>query len=211
MIITQENRFSLPKRQSSMSTTATRERKGHEKRYKIVPSQFGDIAVVWQGPQKNSKVIRILLPVPETNMKQPIRQVYLHARQQSTPLIKELCRNISMFLSGKMVVFGLDYLDLLLLYEFQRRVLLTERKVPYGRVTTYGRLAEKIGAPRAARAVGTALARNPFPLVIPCHRTIRSDGSLGGYGGGIELKRVLLELEGVKFDRKGRVLMVNLW
>jgi methylated-DNA-[protein]-cysteine S-methyltransferase len=74
-----------------------------------------------------------------------------------------------------------------------------------GKVMSYGDLARKILAPGAQRAVGTALGRNPFPLIIPCHRVIRSDGSLGGFGGGLALKLELLQLEGVEFDEKGRV------
>jgi methylated-DNA-[protein]-cysteine S-methyltransferase len=63
--------------------------------------------------------------------------------------------------------------------------------------------------PRAARAVGTALATNPFPIVIPCHRVIRSDGTLGGYGGGLEMKRKLLEMEGVAFHDADHVATGN--
>jgi methylated-DNA-[protein]-cysteine S-methyltransferase len=84
-------------------------------------------------------------------------------------------------------------------------VLQREFRIPRGRVMSYGGLAGRIGHPRAARAVGTALARNPFPLIIPCHRTIQADGTLGGFGGGLKMKRALLEMEGVAFDRAGRV------
>jgi methylated-DNA-[protein]-cysteine S-methyltransferase len=79
---------------------------------------------------------------------------------------------------------------------FQRKVLLAERRVPYGRTITYGALAAKVGRPRAARAVGQALAHNPVPLVVPCHRVIAAGGGLGGFGGGLALKRRLLALEG---------------
>jgi methylated-DNA-[protein]-cysteine S-methyltransferase len=89
---------------------------------------------------------------------------------------------------------------------FQRSVILAEFGVPRGHVTTYGRLARHLGAPRASRAAGRALATNPFPIVIPCHRAVRSDGSLGGYQGGVEMKARLLEMEGVQVER-GRVLM----
>ena len=77
--------------------------------------------------------------------------------------------------------------------------------MPRGRVVTYGALAGKVNAPRAARAVGTAMARNPFPLVFPCHRVVRSLGDPGNFGGGAELKRRLLALEGVGFDERGRI------
>ena len=88
---------------------------------------------------------------------------------------------------------------------FQRQVLLAESGIPRGWVSTYGRIANHIGVPKGARAVGNALARNPFPLIIPCHRAVRADGSLGGFQGGPEMKRALLEMEGVEFLPTGRV------
>lgn len=109
------------------------------------------------------------------------------------------------FLAGEEVVFPLDTLDFSGITPFQEKVLRMEHRVPYGRVTTYGRLAEQTGNPGAARAVGNMLARNPFPLIIPCHRAIRSDGSVGGFQGGADLKRRLLEQEGIVFDKTGRI------
>jgi methylated-DNA-[protein]-cysteine S-methyltransferase len=73
-------------------------------------------------------------------------------------------------------------------------------------VSTYQRIAKYLGNAKGARAVGSALAGNPFPIIIPCHRAIRSDGTLGGYQGGLEMKRRLLEMEGVMFDALGRVV-----
>lgn len=86
---------------------------------------------------------------------------------------------------------------------FQRRVLEQLRRIPRGQVRTYRDIAREIGHPGATRAVGTACARNPVPLVIPCHRVVRSDGGLGGYSlrGGVALKRRLLEQEGVDVSR----------
>jgi methylated-DNA-[protein]-cysteine S-methyltransferase len=82
--------------------------------------------------------------------------------------------------------------------DFQRKVLATLRKrVGPGKTISYGELAEVVGHPGAARAVGTAMARNPVPIVVPCHRVLASGGGLGGYGGGLDMKRGLLELEGV--------------
>jgi len=80
---------------------------------------------------------------------------------------------------------------------FQRKALLALARVQYGRTISYGELAAEAGNPRAARAAGTACARNPIAIVIPCHRVIAGDGSLGGYGGGEDQKRLLLKLEGV--------------
>lgn len=91
-------------------------------------------------------------------------------------------------------------LDLSALTPFQRQVLAVTSRIPFGQVRSYQRVAEKIGRPRASRPVGQALGRNPIPIVIPCHRVIASDASLGGYCGssGLELKRWLLRHEGVR-------------
>jgi len=79
---------------------------------------------------------------------------------------------------------------------FYRRVLRATALVPFGEVITYGDAARQAGNPRAFRAAGTALGSNPIPIVVPCHRVIRSGGDIGNYGGGPEMKRFLLELEG---------------
>lgn len=79
---------------------------------------------------------------------------------------------------------------------FQRRVWLALRTIPVGSTVSYGDLARRIGAPRAVRAVGAANGANPVPLVLPCHRVIASDGTLGGYGGGLPMKTWLLRHEG---------------
>lgn len=78
---------------------------------------------------------------------------------------------------------------------FYREVWRELERIPYGRTISYGELARRLGKPGAARAVGTANGRNPLPIVIPCHRVIGRDGSLTGYGGGLHIKRALLELE----------------
>ncbi len=81
--------------------------------------------------------------------------------------------------------------------EFDRRVWDAAREIQYGTVRSYGWIAARIGQPGAARAVGQALGRNPIPLIVPCHRVIRSDGTLGGFGCGVDWKRRLLVLEGI--------------
>ena len=79
--------------------------------------------------------------------------------------------------------------------DFQRRVWLALAEIPYGQTESYGQLAERVGNPKACRAVGLANGRNPIPLVLPCHRVIGSNGSLTGYGGGLDLKQRLLDHE----------------
>ena len=79
--------------------------------------------------------------------------------------------------------------------EFQKRVWKALLTIPYGETMSYGELAKKIGEPKAVRAVGAANGQNPIPIIVPCHRVIGSDGSLTGFGGGLENKKKLLELE----------------
>ncbi len=87
---------------------------------------------------------------------------------------------------------------------FEQAVLAVVQRVPRGRVTTYQALAYAVGVPQAARAVGNALHKNPCAPAVPCHRVVKSDGALGGYGGGLPKKIVLLSREGVQV-RAGRV------
>jgi len=88
--------------------------------------------------------------------------------------------------------------------DFEKMVWLALREIPYGETRTYKWLAEKIGRPAAFRAVGQALSRNPLPIFLPCHRVIESDGSLGGYSGGTDIKRRLLDMEYyVRLEKKG--------
>jgi methylated-DNA-[protein]-cysteine S-methyltransferase len=105
-------------------------------------------------------------------------------------------RQLDEYFAGKRRRFELD-LDWSMSRGFRRDVLsdLLEH-VPYGEVITYGELAERANNPRAVRAVGSAMATNPLPIVVPCHRVLRTGGGLGNYGGGVEMKRWLLTMEG---------------
>lgn len=80
---------------------------------------------------------------------------------------------------------------------FQLQVWSTLRKIPFGKAVSYGEEARMLGKPKAARAVGSANGRNPIPIIVPCHRVVAGDGSLGGYSAGLPMKRKLLALEGV--------------
>jgi len=104
-------------------------------------------------------------------------------------------RQLDEYFAGKRRDFELT-VDLRPAREFGRAVLEQLGRVPYGELTTYGALAARAGRPRAARAVGTVMNRNPVPIVLPCHRVVGSSGSLVGYAGGLDRKRLLLELEG---------------
>jgi methylated-DNA-[protein]-cysteine S-methyltransferase len=87
--------------------------------------------------------------------------------------------------------------------DFQKRVWKEIYKIPYGRLTAYGLIAKDIGKPNASRAVGNAVGQNPLTLVIPCHRVVWNNGGIGGFGGGLEMKRYLLKLEGVLPSAEG--------
>ncbi len=101
-------------------------------------------------------------------------------------------------------------LDLSRFTPFERAVMQKAREIPPGKVTTYATLARLAGYPRAARAVGNVMAKNPFPIVVPCHRVVRSDLRLGGYAYGSEVKRSLLLAEGVAFAGE-RVAEASVW
>jgi len=104
-------------------------------------------------------------------------------------------RELEEYFEGKRRRFDLK-VDRRLIHGIAREVLAATSRVPFGRVTTYGELAGRIGHPKAARAVGNALGSNPIPIVIPCHRVLRAGGALGGYAGGLDRKTRLLALEG---------------
>jgi len=104
-------------------------------------------------------------------------------------------RELEEYFAGRRREFDLA-LDWTLIAPFGRRVLRKTAAIPYGGHLSYGEIAAEAGSPRGARAAGNALGSNPIPIVIPCHRVLRSGGALGGYGGGLDRKRFLLELEG---------------
>lgn len=110
--------------------------------------------------------------------------------------LDDVRRQLDEYFAGRRRAFDLP-LDRRLSHGYRRRVLDTlAAEVGYGQIATYKELAERTGNPRASRAVGTAMATNPIPIVVPCHRVLRTGGALGGYGGGLDTKAWLLQLEG---------------
>ncbi len=109
--------------------------------------------------------------------------------------LDEIRRQLDEYFAGSRRRFELET-DISRLTPFNQKVLHRLARVPYGEVTTYGDLASQAGRPRAARAVGSVMNRNPLPIVLPCHRVIGSTGRLVGYAGGLERKEKLLQLEG---------------
>ena len=132
-------------------------------------------------------------PEPEREAEHLARTFGVRVLRATRP-VDPVRRELDEYFEGSRHEFDLR-LDLRGRSEFSRAVLDQLSRVPYGEVTTYGSLAARSGRPRAARAVGTIMNRNPIPIVLPCHRVVGSTGSLVGYGGGLERKRRLLDLE----------------
>lgn len=128
-------------------------------------------------------------------------EAYLEGRYPHVPVIRdadaleEVEEEMEEYFGGDLEQFTVA-VDLSDLGDFQRAVLDETARIPFGEVIPYGELARRIDRPGAARAVGNALGANPVAIVVPCHRIVASDGSLGGYTGGVQCKRRLLEVEG---------------
>lgn len=123
-------------------------------------------------------------------------------------LVAQARAELGEYLAGERTFFSVP-VDLSAVPPFQRDVLERARAIPFGEVRSYAWIARRIGRPRAARAVGTALARNPVPLIVPCHRVLRSDGSRGGYLFGLAVKDRLLALERARSTRRTRARAVG--
>ena len=169
------------------------------------PSPFDTFTIVWKEFGSDLQVQRIFLSDSEQNSESKARKSFKPIKTQSNSSIALLSEKIQRFFKGEKVEFNLDLLDFDTCLEIQRRVLLAEYDIPRGWISTYKRIANKSGIPNGARAVGNALARNPFPIIIPCHRAIKTNGDLGGFQGGIKMKRALLEMEGIEFSERGKV------
>ncbi|MFD9812310.1 methylated-DNA--[protein]-cysteine S-methyltransferase [Streptomyces sp. NPDC059080] len=126
-----------------------------------------------------------------------LKGIFGTAPRAEIPHLAVAVAELTAYFSGELTAFTVP-LDWSLTSGFHARVLHTlDAGVPYGSVVGYQDLADRVGEPGAARAVGAAMGANPLPVVVPCHRVVASDGGIGGFGGGLEAKRVLLALEGV--------------
>ena len=155
-----------------------------------------DTCLGWMGIVSSSNGLRQVI-LPQKSKEAVLCQVVdcdRLAEEQAPALFGDLPHRLRRYLEGEPVGFP-DKLDLVGASCFQQNVWQIVRTIPYGETRSYGWVANELGLPRAARGVGQAMARNPLPIVIPCHRVISSSGSLGGYGGGVEIKELLLRLE----------------
>jgi len=161
-------------------------------------TSFGICGVAWT----HAGIIALCLPeASEKQMEMRLKKITSNSKS-STALpswIKELIRKVKAHMDGRSQNFSDMPLDLNRISDFQHLVYLAAQKIPSGKIVTYSDLAKDIGKPKAARAVGNALAQNPILLIIPCHRIIASSGKLGGFSayGGLRTKKALLTCEGV--------------
>jgi methylated-DNA-[protein]-cysteine S-methyltransferase len=114
---------------------------------------------------------------------------------ESAKRLDPVRKQLDEYFAGKRKDFDVQ-LDWQLSQGFALRVLKATARIPYGKVSTYQQMAEKAGNVRATRAAGSALGRNAIPIIVPCHRVLRTGGGLGGYGGGMPMKEALLKMEG---------------
>jgi methylated-DNA-[protein]-cysteine S-methyltransferase len=155
-------------------------------RYDVVDSPVGDLFVA----STERGLCRISYTVEGQD--EAVARVF-GARVLRMPL-DEVRRELDEYFEGRRREFDVS-IDLRVA-PFHEAVLAELARVPYGQTDTYGHLAALVGRPKAARAVGTVMNRNPIPIVLPCHRIVGANGSLTGYGGGLPAKKLLLELEG---------------
>jgi methylated-DNA-[protein]-cysteine S-methyltransferase len=158
--------------------------------YTVINTSWGWVGIL------ASKVGLLAVTLPQNTRQQALDSLGKKAQQAilSPAVFSNLAEKFQAYYSGKKTNFS-DNLDFSGATPFQRQVWEATRLIPYGETRSYGWVAKQIGKSQAARAVGQAVGKNPFLIVVPCHRVIASDGGLGGFGGGLEIKQALLELE----------------
>ncbi|MFX0042435.1 MAG: methylated-DNA--[protein]-cysteine S-methyltransferase [Candidatus Hodarchaeota archaeon] len=179
--------------------------------YTTFSSPFDTFTIIWKEIGSNIQLQRIFLSDPGIKSEVKALDSFKQIKFGSSSSIKLLGEKIQRFLNGEIIDFNLKLLDFNQCFKSQKKVLLAEYAIPRGWVSTYERIADKIGIHNGARVVGNALAKNPFPIIIPCHRVIKTNGDLGGYQGGLNMKRKLLELEGIAFTEGGKVITDKLY
>jgi methylated-DNA-[protein]-cysteine S-methyltransferase len=174
--------------------------------YQIADVKKESIGIVWRLAGDKPLIENIFLPCPHKQMLAKIKKEYSEINLIERKIPGGAAKQLADVYCGSKLSFDHSLLNFDKLTKFSASVLKKTSEIPHGKVATYSGLAAKVGSPGAARAVGTALANNPFPLVIPCHRVVRANGFLGGFGGGIQMKKELLSREGVKSNNKECVL-----
>jgi methylated-DNA-[protein]-cysteine S-methyltransferase len=168
--------------------------------FTLFATALGDCAVAWNGVG----LIGVWLPeATPARLRSRIERRFPHLRETAAPAaVAEAVDAITRLLEGQRVELGDVRIDDSQLGDFDRRVYAGARTIPAGRVVTYAALAERIGGAVSPRAVGQSLGRNPFPIVVPCHRIVAAHGELGGFSapGGAATKRRLLAIEDARLE-----------
>ena len=159
--------------------------------YTLIPTVMGWVTVL----SSKTGITRLGLPRPTEEEARLYTPEWRMAKRDDD-CFRDLAKKIQQYFEGKKVNFNED-VDIEHFPFFSQNVWRQTKEIPYGRTGSYAEIALKIGKPLAPRAVGQALGRNPIPIIIPCHRVIKSDGSLGGFSGGLNIKDKLLQLEAV--------------
>jgi O-6-methylguanine DNA methyltransferase len=159
--------------------------------YDSVPSPLGELWLA-ATPQGLS---RLVFSFDEAGFLDLVAREAGLAPQRRGDVLAETTRQLAAYFAGRLRTFDIP-LDLARGTSFQRAVWHATSRIAYGQVCSYRDIARAVGSEGALRAVGQALGHNPVPIIVPCHRVLRSDGTLGGYTGGLGIKKVLLSLEG---------------
>lgn len=160
-------------------------------RYTVFETKYGHAAVVYK--EAPFFLVKIILPRKDRDdVILEIDKEATHGKNEKTDIV---IRAIIDYFEGKPTPSFWDIFDFGALTSLEIEVLNALSQIPFGELTTYKSLAENIGRPKAARFVGNVMAKNPFPILIPCHRVIKSDKSYGKFGGGVELKKAMIRLE----------------
>ncbi len=162
--------------------------------YAVVESPLGDLLVA----TSDRGILRISYDADVEEQLDWLSETAGRSVLHSPSAVASVRRELDEYFSGRRRVFDLG-IDLRGLTSFTERVLNELARVPYGHTATYAELAARAGNPKAARAVGMTMNRNPIPIVLPCHRIVGANGTLVGYAGGLDRKVALLTLEGVLF------------
>jgi O-6-methylguanine DNA methyltransferase len=139
----------------------------------------------------------------EEYLRNRFEEFWLRRDEDATAIVR---RELQEYFSRRLTAFSVPVDWRFMPSGFTREVLALTAKIGYGKVYSYGEIAAKLGKPKSVRAVGGALGRNPVPIVVPCHRVVASGGKLGGFSGGVDIKRKLLHLEGVQWPLGSRQL-----
>jgi methylated-DNA-[protein]-cysteine S-methyltransferase len=159
---------------------------------------ISNVGTGWVGILSSSRgLVRTTLPLPSAQEAKQQLGDRVNYAIRAPYLFEDLAERLKAYFSGHRVSFP-DELDLSPATAFQRQVWEITRLIPYGETKSYSWVAEQMGKDGAVRAVGRVLGRNPLPIIIPCHRVVKKDGRLGGYSGGVGIKKELLRLEASK-------------